>query len=109
MIKRILMVIILIVFLFPLTASATWYLASDIPAGNPTGATVNVDGVDIDNVIFAVSTDGQSLLLIDATPYIDGQVHTYIACFTYDDMAPGCAPPFVPGVGESPVLRLIQQ
>ncbi len=109
MIKRILIVIILILA-FALPAHAAWYLACDIPVDNATGSNIKVDGGPATPGLFQVSADGQNLLLLDMTPYLDGAIHIFEAQFTSDDTLPSpWSAPFSPGVLNSPVLRLIQQ
>lgn len=103
------LIILAIILLFPVMASATWYLACDIPTDNASGSNVRVDGTTVVG-LFQVSANGQALLLLDLTPYNDGAGHTFEARFTAVDSLPSpWSPPFVPGVLNSPVLRLYQQ
>jgi hypothetical protein len=107
--KRIL-IILCIILLFPVTASAAWYLACDIPTqAEATGSQVRIDNGSVVPGLFQVSDDGAALLLLDLTPYSDGIGHSFEARFTGTLPTSGWSAPFTPGVLNNPVLRLIQQ
>jgi len=104
-----LLIIFAIILLFPVMASATWYLACDIPTDSASGSNVRIDGTTVVG-LFQVSADGTALILLDLTPYNDGAGHTFEARFTAVDSLPSAwSAPFAPGVLNSPVLRLFQQ
>lgn len=106
---KLLLIVFAIILLFPIMASATWYLACDIPTDNASGSNVRIDGTTVVG-LFQVSSNGQALLLLDLTPYDDGAGHTFEARFTAVDSLPSAwSAPFLPGVLNSPVLRLFQQ
>ena len=116
--KRILMVVVLILFLIPMTASAKWYLACD-PSEDATvtGIEFRVNGTTIYTGIGDL--DETYLLVADLTPYEDGQDWTFEARFVAG-MIPGWwsdpllfnvnqVPPPVGGPTDVPGLLLIQQ
>jgi len=121
--KRILMVIVLIVLLIPMTASAKWYLACDPSIdATVTGVEFRVNGgTAITGIGELIETEwyGTLLLVADLTPYEDGQDWTLEARFVAG-VTPGWwsipflfnvnqIPPPVGAPTDVPGLRLIQQ